>query len=309
MITTVTLNAAIDKTYYLSDFSPGKVWRVRNMYALPGGKGINVARVVRQLGYDALATGFVGGGSGQFIEAELDKQGIAHDFVKVNGESRICLNIIRESDRSSTELLEPGPTIEPGDVERMKHKIRALAKRSQIVVFSGSIPDGAPQDIYAILIKEAKAQNAAVFLDTSGGPLLHGIEAGPYFLKPNEEEMQTIAGKTIVGESNICSGIIEWMGKGIAFMAVSLGARGCIAGCGGQLFRVRPPAIKAVNPVGSGDAFVAGMAVATLAGKSVEDCLRIAAAAGAANALTAHAGCVRPEDVERLLEQVQVTRI
>lgn len=309
MITTVTLNAAIDKTYYLPRFELSKVSRVQKMYALPGGKGINVARVLNQLGENTLVTGYVAGKNGEFIENELDKQGISHDFVKVDGESRLCLNIIDESNNSSTELLEQGPVIDVQKVEEMRQRIRQLSQRSKIVVFSGSIPLGVPTNMYKDLIAIAKSEGAKVFLDTSGDALLAGIQAKPFLIKPNEDEVQKILGRKLEKKEDLYESMIEWMNQGISSVVVSLGVEGSIAGFQGELYRVKTPTIQAVNTVGCGDSFVAGMAAAMVKGENILDSLRLATAAGAANALTQEAGNLRLEDLQRLLQQVEIFQI
>ncbi|MDF2661559.1 MAG: 1-phosphofructokinase [Paenibacillus sp.] len=309
LITTVTLNAAIDKTYYMEKFPLGKVSRVSTMISVPGGKGINVARVAHQLGGEVLASGFVGGSNGAYIVKELDKSGISSDFVEVEGESRLCLNMIDQSESTSTELLEPGPVITGEQIAEMKAKIGLLAAKSAIVAFSGSLPKGAPASLYAELIGIAKAAGAQAFLDTSGDALLEGVRAQPYFIKPNEDEVEKLIGRKLEQESDVYGAIRQLMEQGIGCVVVTLGAGGSVAGYGGRLYRVRAPRIEAVNPVGSGDSFVAGMAVATAAGRTFDQAIRLATACGTANALNVQAGDVRQDDVERLLGQVQVDLI
>jgi len=308
-ITTVTLNAAIDKTYYVPSFETGKISRIPQMFAFPGGKGINVARVLSQLGNDVVASGFVAGSNGDFIERALDEQGIAHDFVRAAGESRLCLNIIDQSTGSSTELLEPGPTIDAAQTEAMRLKIRELAKQSRIVIFSGSVPKGIEPGIYAELVGIAKAEGATVFLDSSNEALLRGIEAKPFMIKPNEDEMAALLRSSGTSPEDVEDGIRKLLERGLGLVAVSLGAEGAVVGFEGSLYRVTIPRIEAVNTVGCGDSFVAGMASGFAAGEPIERCLALAAAAGSANALMMEAGNVRPDDVQRLLEQVSVTKL
>ncbi|MEF3302631.1 1-phosphofructokinase [Paenibacillus sp. GYB003] len=309
MITTVTLNAAIDKTYVLDSFPLGKVSRVAEMISVPGGKGINVARVAKQLGGAVKATGFVGGSNGDFIVRELTRAGIENDFVRVEGESRLCLNMIDASAWTSTELLEPGPTLTASHVEAMKEKVKLLAAQSAIVAFSGSLPKGVPATLYAELVEIAKAQGAEAFLDTSGEALVEGVKAKPAFIKPNEDEIDKLLGRKPERESELHDCVRRLTEQGIGCVVVTLGASGSLAGCGGKLYRIRAPRIDAVNPVGSGDSFVAGMAVALAAGEPIERALALATAAGTANALNRQAGHVEPDDVERLLEQVRIETI
>lgn len=309
MITTVTLNAAIDKTYFVDDFQLGQVSRVGRMISYPGGKGVNVARVAHLLGGPVTATGFVGGSNGGYIERQLTHQGIHNDFVRVEGESRLCLNIIDSIAGRSTELLEPGPEIDAPQAEAMKRKIRDLAESSGIVTLSGSLPKGLPSSFYADLIGIVRSQGALAFLDASGDALLQGIQAKPFLIKPNEQEVEKLIGKKLERESDLYGSIHQLMRGGIQCVVVSLGAEGSVAGYEGNLYRVRAPRIEAVNTVGCGDSFVAGMAVAMHRGDSFEQALMLAAAAGSANALMPEAGNVRMADVSRFLEQVSIETI
>lgn len=309
MITTVTLNAAIDKTYYVPAMVNNDVIRVKRMYALPGGKGINVARVVQLLGLPVTATGMIGGSNGIFIERELTKQLIAHDFVHVEGESRICLNIMDESNGGSTEILESGPTISQDNVEAMKRKVQELAQRSRIVIFSGSLPNGAEAGLYAELIQLSKLAGADVFLDTSGAVLVEGIKSVPYLIKPNKDEVAALLGKPVEEEAELYPLIHQYMNQGITCVVVTLGPIGSLVGMNGVLYRVTAPRVVALNSVGSGDSFIAGMAIAVYRGYTDEQCLRFATATGTANALTNTAGSLDPDEVDRLEKLVEVTRI
>ncbi|MDF2815028.1 MAG: 1-phosphofructokinase [Paenibacillus sp.] len=309
MITTVTLNAAIDKTYFVEGFELGKVSRVGQLISYPGGKGVNVARVAHLLGGSVQAAGFVGGSNGQFIERELEKQGIRSEFVRVEGESRLCLNIIDSANHLSTELLEPGPEISELQAEEMKRRIRELAAGSGIVAMSGSLPKGLPSSFYAELIEIVREEGALAILDASGDALLHGIQAKPFMIKPNEQEVEKLLGKKLEQESDLYDSIHQLMREGITCIVVSLGANGCVAGYDGSLYRVHAPRIEAVNTVGCGDSFVAGMAVSLRRGDSIEDALRLATATGTANALMAEAGNVRLEDVARLQLEVDIEAI
>lgn len=309
MITTVTLNAAIDKTYLLPTFELGRVSRATSVLADAGGKGLNVARVAHLLGQPVTATGFVGGNNGEFICNELDRQGIAHDFVRVNEESRLCLNIIDQTHHRSTELLEPGPVITGEQLEEMKGRVKELAARSTIMAFSGSIPKGVPTSVYADLIAIAREQRATVFLDTSGDALVEGIQAHPHLIKPNEHEVERLIGKKLERESDLYDSIHQLMASGIEIVIVSLGAAGSLVGAGGQLYRVTAPKLDPVNTVGCGDSFIGGMAVAMRQGLPLIECLKLATAAGSANALTERAGVIRLDDVSRFLEVVEVQSI
>lgn len=310
MITTVTLNAAIDKTYYLPSFPMGKVSRVQRFNAAPGGKGINVAKVVAQLGVPVTATGFVGGMNGEIIKQQLTRMGIAHDFVSVEGESRICLNILDEEHGTSTELLEPGPTVSEAALEEMKQRIRDLALRSQIVCLSGSLPAGAPKDYYMELVQIAKEAGAYVILDASGDALRHGIEAKPHMIKPNEEEVAALLDIEVADEEALRNAVETLLHKyEMERISVSLGGAGSLTAVKDGCYRVTTPKVEVVNTVGCGDSFVAGMAVSLARKLSLEDGLAMASAAGTSNAMTEQAGQIDPAVFEQLRKQVQMVRL
>lgn len=304
-ITTVTLNAAIDKTYYLPKVIKGTVMRAEHVLSMAGGKGINVARVLRQLGHENVtATGFVSGYNGAYIVSQIQQTGIISEFVQAQGESRLCLNIIDGTDLDSTEVLEPGPEIESHILEAFKQKLRIISEDSALVVFSGSIPRGLSSNIYAQLIEISRSAGADIFLDASGDALLQGLTAQPSFIKPNEHEVLPLLQNS--GTTEIHTAALELMSQGIPNVVVTLGGEGAIAGVRGQLYRVRIPRIEIVNTVGCGDAFVAGYAYGYVRNWLPEDCLRYAAAAGCANALSPAAGDLKLSDHKALLEQVQV---
>jgi len=308
-IATVTLNAAIDKTYLVPSLPPGRVTRIGEMVAYPGGKGINVARGLRFLGCDVTATGFAAGFNGGYIRAALTEQGIPHDFVDVAGESRLCLNVLH-GDGTSTELLEPGPTVTAANIDALERKVASLASCHAIVCLSGSAPAGAPADVYARLVRVVREQGALAFLDASGALLASGVAAGPDFVKPNRDEAAALWSVPATDETALAAGARELVAsRGIGCAAITLGADGALVAAGGGVYRVRVPSLRVVSAVGCGDAFVAGMAAGTLRGAPLEDRLRLAAAASCANALHREAGRFDADALAQLLPLIDIERI
>ncbi|MBP2000152.1 tagatose 6-phosphate kinase [Paenibacillus shirakamiensis] len=322
-VVTVTLNAAIDKTYYLEGWSDGEVMRVKDFLAMAGGKGINVARVLSQLGHrQVTATGFVAGFNGQFIVQDVQKSGIQSEFVEISGESRLCLNFMNQNDHTSTEIIEAGPEVQLAYENRMKDKIRHLARRDQLLIFSGSIPKGCRPELYLELIDIAKQAGAEVFLDASGQPLLEGMKAGPHFIKPNEDEIRPwlnanefesevpLDASTHSEESlkKVYGQVLRQLSVtySIPQVIVTLGSRGAIAQIHDTQYRILTPAVNVLNPVGSGDAFVAGYAYAYTQQLPVEQCLRYATACGSANAMNPAAGFISMDDVRAVLKDIVI---
>ena len=308
MILVLNLNASVDKRYQLPDFAKGKVVRAQSVENTAGGKGLHVANVAHALGAEVLTTGFLGGTSGTFIEQRMAERGLRGDFTHVAGETRSCLAILT-ADGAQTEILEPGPTVTAEELADFRARFTKLLASADIVVASGSVPQGVPKTIYRELILEAHAKGVPFLLDTSGDALKEALPAKPDFIKPNKDEIEALTGREVTSEADVQREVRAFLAAGIPFACVSLGADGSLAGFDGMFCRVHVPRIVCKNPVGSGDSFVAGYATAVAAGKSPKEALRLAAACGTANAVEEESGFVRKEVVEDLLPQIEIAEV
>lgn len=308
MILVVNLNASIDKRYEIENIEKGQVMRARCVENTPGGKGLHVANVTTILKEDCIATGLLGGKSGEFIEDKLKDYGIKQDFVKINGETRSCLAIITD-DLAQTEILEPGPEVSEKEQHSFLDKYMDLIKDANVVVASGSVPRNVPSNFYRRLIEMANAQGKKFLLDTSGELLKEGIKGKPYFIKPNKDEIEALTGRKINTIEDIISEIKRFQSEGIEFVVISLGVEGSVAGYNGKLYKVSIPKVKAVNPVGSGDSYVAGVAVAIQRGYEIEDILKFASACGTANAMEKESGFVTGSVVNELIDKIKVEEL
>jgi len=194
MILTVTLNAAIDKRYVVDEFQVGQVNRVRECAYVPGGKGLNVSKPAAIAGAEVIATGFVGGHAGDYIEAALKPFGIKSAFYHVEAESRSCINIWDEKNHVQTEFLEPGFTLSEEDFQKFVKKFKELVKKADVIAMSGSVPKGLDGTAYQKLVKICKDAGKKVILDTSGKLLEMGIESCPTMIKPNLDEIRMLTG-------------------------------------------------------------------------------------------------------------------
>lgn len=304
MLTTVTLNAAVDTTYSVDHFTLDQVNRVGTKQALPGGKGINVARVANTLGTKVQATGFVAGQTGKFIQHELVREGIANNFLEVDGESRICLAIIDAIANTQTELLESGPELCDEIFTNFLQHLKAITVESPLVACSGSLPGGLPEDSYARIIQEFPDKK--VILDTSGAALAQGLKAAPFMVKPNEHELAALLGTEIKELEQVLAAGEKILEQGVEIVVISLGEKGAVALKKGERYLATPPSLTPVSTVGCGDSLVAGMATAILQEKDLTEALRLGSACGAANALVPGAGQARLDDIERILPQVKI---
>lgn len=308
MILVINLNASVDKRYKMKDLIKGEVMRAAEVDNTPGGKGIHVANVATILGEDCIATGYLGGKSGEFISEKLQDYGIKQDFVQVAGETRSCLAIITESG-VQTEILEPGPTVTQEEQEAFLAKYQELLSKATVVAASGSMPKGLPGDFYGQLINLARKAGKPFLLDTSGEALIQGIKAQPYFVKPNNDEIKVLVGAELRSDEDIVHVLQKFMEDGIKLPVISLGAQGSMAGYNQHVYKITVPKIQCKNPVGSGDSFVAGIAVGIERGMAIEDVLSLGAACGTANAMEDESGFVRKEVVEELFPQIKIQQI
>lgn len=308
MILVINMNASVDKRYQMTDLVKGEVMRAQEVDNTPGGKGLHVANVATILGEDCVATGLLGGKSGEFIAEALNDYGISQDFVTIKGETRSCLAIIT-ADGAQTEILEPGPKVSEEELAAFMKKYHELLAKSSVVVASGSMPQGVPKDFYATLIKEAREAGKQFLLDTSGEALEKGIKAQPYFIKPNKDEIRALKGTDVKTTEDVVREIKAFLDEGIKLAVVSLGAEGSVAGYNGHIYKVTVPKIECVNPVGSGDSFVAGIAVGIERGMSIEDILCLGAACGTANAMEPESGFVRKQVVEELFGKIKIEQL
>ena len=308
MILVINLNASVDKRYKMKDLIKGEVMRAAEVDNTPGGKGIHVANVATILGEDCIATGYLGGKSGEFISEKLQDYGIKQDFVQVAGETRSCLAIITESG-AQTEILEPGPTVTQEEQEAFMAKYQELLSKATVVAASGSMPKGLPRDFYGQLINLARKAGKPFLLDTSGEALIQGIKAQPYFVKPNNDEIKVLVGAELRSDEDIVHVLQKFMEEGIKMPVISLGAQGSMAGYNQHVYKITVPKIQCKNPVGSGDSFVAGIAVGIERGMAIEDVLSLGAACGTANAMEDESGFVRKEVVEELFPQIKIQQI
>jgi len=305
MILCLNLNAAIDKTIVVSSFELNRIHRPESLIALAGGKGCNVARALKTLTETPVVSGWVGGFAGQFIEKELQREGILTDFVHTGFESRTCTSIWDREKQTMTEIYEVGEPVPLAKIDELRQHVPAIIRKYQAVTLSGSLPPGVPSDFYADLIEIARKENVLTFLDTSGDALRAGVEAGPFFVKPNETEAKSLLGLRLTDALDFAQAATEISKRYKTNVLLSLGANGAVAARGQEVFALKNPGVEAKSAVGSGDCMLAGLTYGVLHGYSFEEAIACGVAAGSANTLTIGAGQFKIEDFERLRSQVQ----
>lgn len=309
MITTVTLNASIDKAYHMDKaIVNGTVMRVKSCRNSAGGKGLNVARIIRLCGAKVQATGLVGGYNGQYLESLLDEDGIAHDFGKVEGETRSCINIL-DPEYGSTEYLEPGFTVKDEELDAYLEKFKKIIQDSDVVTISGSAPAGVSKDVYARMTAIVKEAGKQVILDTSGELLKNGIEAKPTMVKPNRDEIEALFGVKITSGEDVIKYGKKIYEKGIPYVVISLGGDGALLVCSEGIYQAIPPKVEVVNTVGCGDSMVGAFAVALEQKKDSQEALKYAASVATANALSPDTGNFDPGILDGIYKGTEVKEI
>jgi 1-phosphofructokinase/tagatose 6-phosphate kinase len=309
MILTVTLNAAIDRTVAVPNFRLGHRHRAVESRTVAGGKGINVARALGLLGRPVIATGFAGGPTGTRVLEQLRKEAVLTDFTRIAGETRINLAVVDPTSGEQTEINERGPAVSPEEVERFVERLRYLAKGARVCVIAGTLPPGAPEDLYARLVTDLREQGVIVLLDADGESMLAGLRAGASMVTPNEREAEELVGQEFSDPDDVLQGLSELvrLGAGEAAITRADGCMGAILDEGERRFlEVRIRSLETVSSVGSGDAFLAGFVAACYDGRPSSECLAYAVACGAQSTQHFGAGVVDPNQVERLLDEVEV---
>ena len=306
MITTVTLNPAIDTRYFIEDFKEGRLFRAEKTIKSPGGKGLNVTKVLKQLDADVVATGILGGKNGEWIQENLKKMNIKEEFYVSSAETRVCIAVLAK--HSETEILETGEELTDSDLRAFEKKFMELVEKSDVITMSGSLPKGMEAGYYQKLVELVNRKGKKVILDTSGKSLLEGVKGKPYLIKPNFDELEFVLGESIDGRDKIKKAVEKLKNLGAQNVLVSLGGEGAVY-FGDETLKITIPKIKINNTVGSGDSSVAGFAKGLDDGLELNEILKLSMACGMSNAQSMETGRVIPEDVKEFMENITIEEL
>ncbi|MER6347603.1 1-phosphofructokinase family hexose kinase [Streptomyces sp. NPDC001595] len=303
MILTVTLNTALDLTYRVRSLRPHTTHRVTDVTERPGGKGVNVARVLAALGHQVAVAGFVGGGTGRTVRDLLTTApGVTDALVPTGGATRRTVAVVDEQTGDTTQLNEPGPVITPAEWTAFQEVYEDLLASAAAVALCGSLPPGVPVGAYAGLIRTARAAGVPVLLDTSGEPLRRAIAARPDIVKPNADELAELT-----GSHEPLRATQDARRRGARAVVASLGRDGLLAVTPEGRWRSAPPRRAHGNPTGAGDSAVAGLLSGLVEHLPWPDRLARATALSAATVLAPVAGEFDRRTYEELLGRVAVT--
>lgn len=306
MIYTVTLNPALDKTATVGRFAVDEVNRISELREDPGGKGVNVSKVIAKLGGTSRAVALLGGSTGERIAGMLEAQGIDVWAFEAAGETRTNLKVVDPELDTHTDINEPGPVASVAQLDAMREALAGQVAPGDIVVLSGSLPKGAPVATYAAWARTFSEGGAKVFLDADGDALTRGLDARPYLVKPNDAELSRLCGRRLGDEAEVAEEARELVSRGVGRVVVSMGGAGAVVVDGERVLLARSPKVPVGSTVGAGDSVVAALAFAEERGMSLEDAARLAMATGAANVMQSGTQAAERAQVDALLDRVSV---
>lgn len=300
-IVTLTLNPAVDQSSSVEHVVPERKLRCRPPRYEPGGGGINVSRVIRELGGESLALYTAGGCTGQLLRDLLDLTGVAHRPTPIQGWTRVSLSVFEESTGQQFRFNMPGPDLDDEELEAFLRSLQAVEPKPGYIVGSGRLPPGVPDNFYACVARVGSEIGARVIIDTSSGALKRAVERGVFMIKPNTNEMNELAGRRLQDEVEQEAAAMDIVRKGGAEVIVlSLGAAGVLTATKEGCERMRAPTVPIQSKVGAGDSMVAGIVLSLARGRPTRDAVLFGLAAGAAAVMTPGTELCRREDVERL---------
>jgi len=305
-IVTVTLNPAIDETITLESLTPGQVHRAAAVSRHAGGKGVNVASCLADWGAtDITVTGFIGTENAKIFETLCAGKNLRDAFIRLPGETRTNIKLAHDGD--TTDINLPGLAVTAAALTRLHETIRGLAGRETLLLLAGSLPPGIPATFYAGLIADLQPTGARILLDTSGQPLATALAGDilPTCIKPNRAELEEFCGHKLPTQQNLIAAGQKLRARGIALVAISLGADGALF-VGRQTLHAALPAIRAASTVGAGDAMVAGIIAALAEDAGPETTARLATAFAVAKLGQPGPNLPDRETIKALAEQVKI---
>ena len=305
MILCIGTTPAVQRTMLFQRLTLDDVNRATQVREYASGKSINVARVLNVLGREALAVGFAGGRRGNFVLEELRRENIPADFIPIAAQTRLCTTLIDQENNQVTEIVEESPAATDDEWEALIALIDKHAASAEMLIFSGTLAAGGPVDWWP-----ARWLNSgrAVMVDAKGEPMRRALSAcGPIIAKLNRAEFEQTIGEKFedqYDEGRAFEAAVRSHAPVEGALIVTGGRSGAVASIAGQFYRIHAPKLRAISPIGSGDAFAAGLAAGWNTGPV--EALRLACACGAANALTPDSGHVHRADIERLKPLVRI---
>lgn len=306
MILAAGLSPAWQQVMIFDGFTPGEVNRARQVHWCASGKVLNAARSLHALGAPVLALTLTGGSPGHAVRRDCAGLGIPAHWIDMKAPTRVCTTLLVHGQASATELVPDAPAVSDAERDEFIHAFAGEAASADLVILIGSLPAGTPADLYRRLIAQTAGR---VILDARGLELLEAMSTRPFLVKPNRQELARTLGRPLDQDSDLYSAMDEMNERGAEWVVITDGPRAVHASSAGRLYRLRPPEVPVVNPIGCGDCMAAGIAWALGRGHPPLDALRHGLAVAAVKAGRLLPGDVDPEPVARLATAVEVMQL
>jgi tagatose 6-phosphate kinase len=300
MILVVGLSPAWQRSLVFEELIPGKVNRALHVDETASGKGVNVARVASIFGADVRLLTVAGGARGRLLRAKLDRQRFTTHIVRVKAETRICQTLLGGD--GATELVEESGALTSVEVRSVRRAFGVEARKARLVILTGTVPEGCGDDFYGWLVAESRRLGVPVLIDAQKAQLRNALKRRPFLVKINRDELAAATRVNCERKSAMSRALHRLVRVGPRHAVITDGAKSVYASekPGRAVMMWKPPRVQAKNPIGSGDAMMAGIAVGLERGGSIAEAVYLGIACGAANAMTAEPGFVRLADVKRL---------
>ncbi|EMG7547012.1 1-phosphofructokinase [Vibrio alginolyticus] len=307
-VVTITLNPALDLTGSVNELNVGSVSLVQQSNLHAAGKGVNVAKVLSDLGADVTVTGFLGKDNPELFHQLFNDIGVKNEFVEVQGATRINVKLV-EANGNVSDINFPGVQVKADEIARFEETLFRLAETHDYFVLAGSLPGGVTAEQCAAWIKALHQQGKKVLFDSSKAALKSGIEAHPWLIKPNDEELGDFVGEHLETPEQCQAAAQALSDKGIENIVVSMGADGVMWLNQGKWLRAQPPRMNVVSTVGAGDTLVAGLCWGHMQLMPKNDLLRFATALSALAVSQIGVGLTSQEELENIKQQTEVSEL
>jgi len=305
----VALNPCVDKTVFVDRLVPYGLNRVTRMRLDPGGKGLNVARILTNFGVKTLLSGFVASRQSEFLLNWLSGSGMECDLHTIDGDTRVNRKVVDESAGRTTEINEPGFRIPQGELAAYEERFCRLLERLDTVVLSGRLPPGVCEDFYARCICAAKARGVRAVLDADAGALKAGLGAVPYAVKPNLHELESLYGRAFAGVGDVADAARNLVASGIGIVIVSMGEDGAVIADGHDVYKADTWPVCVKSTVGAGDSMVGALVYGLRAGMDTPGIARLATAAGTIAASREGTEFCTLAEARAAMDKVTLTRL
>ncbi|MDI6822481.1 MAG: 1-phosphofructokinase family hexose kinase [Actinomycetota bacterium] len=309
LITTVTLNPAVDKILRVRGLRSNRLNRAEVLMTTAGGKGVNVSYLLQAMGSEAIAMGFVGGTSGQFLEEELRKAGITTSFVHIAEETRTNYIVLDEARHTQTQINERGPLVSIEEIQEFEGTFKRVLSRSEMVIIAGSLPQGVEPEICAELITMARERGIKTILNTTEPALIRGLEAQPFLVKPDIRATDQFMGVRLNSNRRRLEVAQRILAKGVQVVVIGSNYINHIVVTPEQIWEASAPGVEIVSRVGVGDAMIGGMAFVLAKGGVIDEAIRLGMAASIAVVRKVENRIESRQEVEQFLDWVQLKEV